>query len=272
MPIITCGTMCCQVTWFPDNVPLLSYGPKRVLNSPSQRNLVEVIRKCLKMGINHFETARMYGTSELQVVDALCGMIESGEIKRSDIIIQTKVVPSKSGKEFAKNWEASWKHMQRLEYIDLFSFHVVSNEWQADWVLSDDDDMPMAFMKNLNAKGIVRHIGFSTHGPAENIMRLISSNKFDFVNIHAHYFGDYHAEGTPINDGLSHGNSACVQKALELDMGVFLISPYDKGGKLYKPTKTVALSAVGHKLTLISFAFLYCWKKAGNLHFVSWTC
>eukprot|EP00816_Leptocylindrus_hargravesii_P013820 CAMPEP_0196804822 /NCGR_PEP_ID=MMETSP1362-20130617/4496_1 /TAXON_ID=163516 /ORGANISM="Leptocylindrus danicus, Strain CCMP1856" /LENGTH=141 /DNA_ID=CAMNT_0042177343 /DNA_START=49 /DNA_END=474 /DNA_ORIENTATION=- len=35
MPIITCGTMCCQVTWFPDNVPLLSYGPKGVLYSPS---------------------------------------------------------------------------------------------------------------------------------------------------------------------------------------------------------------------------------------------
>ena len=76
-----------------------------------------------------------------------------------------------------------------------------------------------------------------------------------------HYFGSYHAEGTPDTCG-GHGNLAAVKKAQELDMGVFLISPYDKGGALYKPTKPVAL-AVGEKMTPMSFVSLYAWGVAG---------
>lgn len=252
IPIVTTGGMRVQQTWFPDNVPLMSLNAAKVLQSKSQENLKETIRLSLKLGMNHFETARMYGTSELQFAKALYDMIESGEIKRSDFILQTKVILSKTADEFEKSWLASWKHLERFVYIDLFSFHVISLDHQVEWALSDDKNSAYAFVKNLRAKGFIRHIGFSTHGPSENIMRLIESNRFDYVNIHAHYFGSYHGEGTPDSVG-GHGNCACVRKAKELDMGLFLISPYDKGGALYKPTKKVAL-AVGENLTPMTFA------------------
>ena len=58
------------------------------------------------------------------------------------------------------------------------------------------------------------------------------------------------------------GNLACVKRALELDMGVFQISPFDKGGKLYRPSKDCAIS-VGTELSPMAFAALYAWKKVG---------
>lgn len=60
---------------------------------------------------------------------------------------------------------------------------------------------------------------------------------------------------------------ACVKRARELDMGLFLISPVDKGGKLYRPSQDV-VSLVGKELTPIAFALLYAWKTNG-FHTVS---
>jgi predicted aldo/keto reductase-like oxidoreductase len=132
--------------------------------------------------------------------------------------------------------------------------------------MDDSEDGCYSFIKEYQAEGKIKHIGFSTHGTAETIMKMIESNKFDYVNIHCHHFGSYHGEGTPDTKG-GHGNLACVKKALELDMGVFQISPFDKGGKLYKPSTAVA-KAIGPDLAPISFAALHSWKTLG-FHTVS---
>lgn len=97
-------------------------------------------------------------------------------------------------------------------------------------------------------------------------MKFINSNKFDYVNLHYHFFGSYHAEGTPDTVG-GHGNLACVKRALELDMGVFNISPADKGGQLYIPSSRVA-RCIGPKLSPIAFACLHSWETA-KMHTVS---
>lgn len=45
-------------------------------------------------------------------------------------------------------------------------------------------------------------------------------------------------------------------------MGLFQISPVDKGGKLYRPSHDV-VSLVGKELTPIAFVLLYAWKDIG---------
>eukprot|EP00934_Nitzschia_sp_Nitz4_P008639 Nitzschia sp. Nitz4//scaffold84_size84139//30119//32022//NITZ4_005194-RA/size84139-snap-gene-0.120-mRNA-1//-1//CDS//3329559021//8629//frame0 len=255
MPIITCGAMRFQHTWMPDSMPI-AISKKKVIQTPSQENIINIVRQCLKMGINHFETARMYGTSEIQLSHALATMIETGEIKRSDFILQTKL-PVRPREGFEKLWEQSWAHLEKLEYIDLLSFWVVSKDDQVELVLSDAEDGIMALALDWKKQGKVKHIGFSTHGTAENVYKLVSSNKFDYVNVHNHYFGDYHAEGTSDTLG-GQGNLASVKKALELDMGVFNISPIDKGGRLYQPSSQVART-IGADMTPITFACLHSW-------------
>ncbi len=187
--------------------------------------------------MNHFETARFYGTSEYQLVDALHELIQSGEIRRSDFIFQTKVGPTKTREEFEKAFMQSWDNIgTKLGYIDLLAIHGLGMPSELATMEGTNTFMDAAMMYKEEKK--VHFVGFSSHGTADIIMKLICSNKFDFVNLHCHFFGSYHAEGTPDTMG-GFGNSACVKKALELDMGLFCISPFDKGGKLYNPTRKV---------------------------------
>lgn len=189
-------------------------------------------------------------------------MMKSGEIKRDDFIFQTKISPSADRKSFEKLFEQSWDHCQKLGHIDLFSFWCVSKKDQTDWVLADGEDSCMAAALEYQKQGKIKHIGFSTHGTAANILEIINSNKMEYVNLHQHYLGSYHAEGTPDGQG-GHGNEHAVKRALELDMGVFQISPMDKGGAMYHPSKTLA-KTLGPKITPMEFALLTSWKSFGH--------
>jgi uncharacterized protein len=266
MPIVTCGGMRVQKTWLPDNLPISST-KESVLKHPSQNQLLQLLRLCFKMGITHFETARFYGTSEMQFSDALWTLMKNGEIKREDFILQTKIPPTENRAKWEELFEQSWAHFgERFGYIDLMAFWCVSSKAQIEQILSDSPDMPMAAALDYQKAGKIKNIGFSTHGTAENILKLIESNKFSFVNLHYHYFGSYHAEGTTDGHG-GHGNARAVKRALELDMGVFNISPVDKGGMMYLPSKTVA-RLLGQKMSPIAFANLTSWKNQ-KFHTVS---
>jgi predicted aldo/keto reductase-like oxidoreductase len=273
MPIITCGSMRFQHTWMPDNVPVVGSSQKKAIQTPSQDNVLNIVRECFKVGITHFETARYYGTSEIQLMTALAQLIELKEIERSDFILQTKLPPTKDGrKAFEKLFNESWDVFQTLGYIDLLSFWCVSSPLGVEWSLSEADDGCMAAALGWKKDGKIKHIGISSHGSASIVMQLIESNKFDYINLHYHYFGSYHAEGTSASEGSdnsnnkeqpdTHGNLACVKRALELDMGVFNISPIDKGGRVYQPSATVART-LGSHLSPISFVTLHGWMTAG---------
>ena len=98
----------------------------------------------------------------------------------------------------------------------------------------------------------------STHGTPDLIKKCILTGKFDYVNLHYHFFGSYHASG--YSDGAGgEGNAANVRLAKEKDMGVFIISPTDKGGALYRPSRTVADCV--YPLSPIAFQCLYLWSQ-----------
>ena len=77
----------------------------------------------------------------------------------------------------------------------------------------------------MKKEGKIRNVGFSTHAQAEVTSSLIARGDFDYLNLHHHFFGDYTASGD--------GN---VRLAHEKDMDMFIISPYDKVGRLHAPS------------------------------------
>jgi predicted aldo/keto reductase-like oxidoreductase len=94
----------------------------------------------------------------------------------------------------------------------------------------------------LKDQGLVRHIGFSSHAPLEMILTGIQDGRFDYVNLH--YYWAFQR------------NAPAVSAAAARDMGVFIISPSDKGGHLYSPPqKLVDLTA---PLSPIVFNDLWC--------------
>src|SRR6266446_5204891 len=112
MPVISCGGMRSQFKW-------QDVEPKEI-PADNQANLEACIRRALELGINHIETARGYGTSEMQLGRIL------PQLARDKIIVQTKIPPKAAVKEFLNAFETSMKYL-KLDYVDLLSLHGINS-------------------------------------------------------------------------------------------------------------------------------------------------
>ena len=226
MPVVTLGCMRFQQTWDANMTDFDKVNPE------GQANLIKLLHYAItKLGINHIETARMYGTSELQLGKAFAKIFDRGDVKREDLIIQTKVnaMPAKA---FRATLEKSFE-LLGLDYIDLFSFHGLNMDNSYKLIFDNEgDENLMDIIKEYQAAGKIKHIGFSTHGQPELVRKCIETDEFEYVNLHYHAFGSYTASG----GGKCGGHLENVRLMNEKDMGVFVISPYDKGGKLFAPS------------------------------------
>jgi hypothetical protein len=204
MPVFSCGGMRYQFKW--QDVP------DSEIPGDNQANLEATIRKALGVGINHIETARDYGTSEMQLGKIL------PQFPREQLIVQTKVCPVEDAKEFRQTFEQSLRNLQ-LDYVDLLGLHGINHGESLDYSMRPGGCLEVA--QQLQSEGKVRFIGFSTHGSEDVILQAINSRQFDYVNLHWYYINQWNWEA--------------ITAANRHDMGVFIISPSDKGGMLYKP-------------------------------------
>ena len=82
MPVLSCGGMRYQFKW-------QDVAPEARSRRRTRQNLEASIHRALELGINHIETARGYGTSEMQLGRIL------PTLPREKIIVQTKVSPKR---------------------------------------------------------------------------------------------------------------------------------------------------------------------------------
>jgi uncharacterized protein len=225
MPVFSCGGMRYQHKW--QDLPMSE------IPDENQLNLEATIRRSLEVGITHIETARFYGSSEVQLGQIL------PKLNRQDFIFQTKVAPVADPQEFRKTFELCLSRLN-LEYVDLFGLHGINDRTTLDFALRDGGCWEVA--KQLQAEGKIRSIGFSTHAPLDIILEAIESDKFDYVNLHWYY--------------INQTNWAAVEAATRHDMGVFIISPTNKGGLLNQPS--AKLVELCQPLSPIVFNNLFC--------------
>ena len=225
MPVFSCGGMRYQHKWDdikPEEVP-----------EDGQRNLEATILRSLELGINHIETARGYGSSEMQL-----GWILP-RLPREKMIVQTKVAPVATAREFVETFETSMRYL-KLDHVDLLTLHGINDAELLDWSLREGGCLDAA--RKLQREGRCKHIGFTTHATTDIILRAIDTGEFDYVNLHWYFVNDF--------------NWPAVEAAAARDMGLFIISPNDKGGMLYAPPpKMRELCA---PLTPMAFNDLYC--------------
>jgi hypothetical protein len=225
MPVFSCGGMRYQYKW--QDLPLSD------IPADNQNNLEATIRRSLELGINHIETARYYGSSEVQLGQVL------PQLNRQEYICQTKVPPVADPQEFRRNFDLCLSRLN-LDYVDLLGIHGINNQEMYDYALRDGGCWEVA--KELQAEGKVRFIGFSTHAPTQIIVNAIETDKFDYVNLHWYY--------------INQTNWEAIEVANRHDLGVFIISPTNKGGLLNKPSpKLVELC---QPLSPIVFNDLFC--------------
>ena len=225
IPVFSCGGMRYQYKW--------QDLPQWRIPKDNQHNLEATIRRSFELGINHIETARGYGSSEMQLGQIL------PQLPREKLIFQTKVSPQREASDFRRKFQQSLQFCQ-LEYVDLLGLHGINNEETLHNSIRPGGCLAEA--KKLKEEGKVRHIGFSTHGATEIIIKAIETGEFDYVNLHWYYINQW--------------NWSAIEAARRHDMGVFIISPTDKGGHLYNPpAKLVELC---QPLSPIVFNDLFC--------------
>lgn len=231
------------------------------VSSDCQDNLVRLLKRAVvDFGMKHIETARGYGCSELQLGVALKQLFDAGDVKREDLILQTKVGATAFAGDFRKTLETSFATLQ-VDYLDLFAFHGLNMDYQYDWVFGESREGGncMDVVKEYVAAGKIRHVGFSTHAPEDLIRRFIQTDAFEYINLHYHYFGSYTTTGV----GKTQGNLENIQLLKEKDMGVFVISAYDKGGKLYEPSNKLRTLCLP-EMEPMAFGSAWLWNHSNT--------
>lgn len=225
IPVFSCGGMRYQHKW--QDIP---FGD---VPDENQRNLEATIERSLALGIHHIETARGYGSSEMQLGQVL------PKFDRDRLIIQTKVSPKDDPKEFKKEFDRSLNFLN-LDYVDLLGIHGINTPQLLEQTVRSGGCLDE--VRKLQEQGKVRFVGFSTHGPTDVIINAIQTNQFDYVNLHWYY--------------INQANWKAIEVANRHDMGVFIISPSDKGGQLYNPPQK--LVELCQPLSPMVFNDLFC--------------
>ncbi len=226
MPVFTCSGMRFQFSWNRSDTP----------TQQSKQKVKSTILRALELGINHIETAYGYGTSEEEIGSVI------KNLPRNSFILQTKVSPRKDVNEFLKRIEESLK-LLHVDYLDLFAIHGINNEELLSYTLQKGGCLE-AVLK-LKKQGLVRHVGFSTHGSTDIILKAVKSGVFDFINLHWYY--------------IFQDNWPVILEANKRNMGVLIISPNDKGGKLYDPPEK--LRKLTSPLSPMIFNDLFCLSR-----------
>ncbi|MFB6277323.1 MAG: aldo/keto reductase [Halothece sp.] len=225
MPVFSCGGMRYQHKW--QDIPLAD------VPDQNQKNLETTIERSLEVGINHIETARGYGSSEMQLGQVL------PKFDRDQLIIQTKIAPKDDPKEFRRQFEQSLQFLN-LDYVDLLGIHGINTEELLEQTIRPGGCLDE--VRKLQAQGKVRFVGFSTHAPTDVIIKTIETDQFDYLNLHWYY--------------INQTNWEAIEVANRYDLGVFIISPSDKGGQLYQPPQK--LVDLCQPLSPMVFNDLFC--------------
>ena len=231
MPVFSCGGMRFQEDW--------KDKPLEEVNAEVQANLEATVDHAFEIGVNHFETARGYGMSEKQLGQVL------PKLPRDEILVQTKIAPHKDPQQFSDELIDSLDRLN-LDRVDLFTLHGINTKEHLQWALSPGGCFDAA--QDLRRRNKCRFVGFSTHGQLDVILRAVEHGQpvtgegFDYINLHWYF--------------IFQRNWPVIERAAARDMGVFIISPSDKGGRLYSPSeKLVRLCTPLHPM---AFNDLFC--------------
>ena len=235
IPILSLGGMRFQKSW--DQLEFSK------ISNRDQNKVENILTLANKYGLSHVETAKYYGTSEVQL-----GMgFQNTKIIPN--IIQTKIPPNIDPEIFERDVLTSIEKL-KVKRIDLLAIHGINTDEHLQQAVRDGGCIDI--LRNFQKENLIGSIGFSTHGKASLIEKAIATNLFDYVNLHWYF--------------INQENTHVIDLASKFDLGVFIISPTDKGGHLHTPS--IKLLELCRPLHPIVFNDLFCLRNK-NVHTLS---
>ncbi|MDA9692548.1 aldo/keto reductase [Prochlorococcus sp. AH-736-N03] len=235
IPVLSLGGMRFQKSWDQLDFSEVSY--------EEQIKVENILDLATQYGLNHVETAKDYGTSEVQL--GMC-------FKNTKIIpniIQTKIPPNSDPEIFERDVTTSIEKL-KVKKIDLLAIHGINTAEHLHQAIREGGCIDI--LRNFQKENLIGSIGFSTHGKSSLIEKAISTNLFDYVNLHWYF--------------INQENTKVINLANKHDLGVFIISPTDKGGHLHTPSRKML--ELCKPLHPIVFNDLFCLRNQ-NVHTLS---
>ena len=170
----------------------------------TEHEAVEVVQRCLDLGVTFLDTANSYTTSEERIGKAIAG-------RRERVLIATKT----GARDKATALEHLELSLRRLntDYIDLWQFHGVSTFEVYERVLGLDGAMEAA-QEALRA-GKVRHVGVTSHS-MDVALDMVPSGHFETIQF-------------PFNFVTREPADELVPLAQEHDVGFIAMKPLAGG-------------------------------------------
>lgn len=204
---------------------MFSLGTMRCLESLEM--MQQVVSAAVAQGINHIETAQGYGQGERYIGQAL------SSLDRESLVLTTKLLP---GRDVDRLVDESLARLN-TDYLDCLAVHGVNTLEHLQQVEAMGPDLQQAIKD-----GRVRHVGVSSHGSREVLMGAIALPMISFINLHYYFFNPR--------------NAAAIELAHQRDLGIFIISPADKGGQLYTPPKKLQQLCAPFDPLLLTYRWL----------------
>jgi len=165
---------------------------------------VLAVRKAYEMGINFFDTARAYTTSEERIGEAL-------EDVREDVLIASKSV-HKDREGLLEDLEVSLRNL-RTDYLDLYQLHMISKE--ETWEQVRGAEGALEGLLEAKDEGKINHLGITSHSP-ELMTEVLRERIFETVMIPYNYLTQRPADGL-------------LPLCAELNVGTIVMKPFGGG-------------------------------------------
>ena len=207
--------------------------------------LQETIAAAWALGINHWETAQSYGQSEVYLGQALRNL----RIPRDQWFLTTKLLPL-SGADTRSALERSLTRLQ-LDFVDGLAIHGINTPEHLAQILAPGGMVEV--LQQAQGEGLVTHLGFSTHGALDLILETIATGCFSFINLHYSLF--------------FQRNAPALHRAAQEDLGIFIISPADKGGLLHQSPERLRDLCTPLSPLDLNYRFLLADRRVTTLSF-----
>jgi len=200
-----------------DELSILGFGCMRFPTkngSLDEERSIALIRECIHMGINYFDTAYFYngGKSESLLGKAL------RDGYRSKVKIATKLPPFMVKKlDGAKSIFTTQLKRLQTDYIDYYLLHMLQDKAGFDRMKNLGI---IDWLEDLKSRGIIRNIGFSFHGSKYDFEQIIKAYPWDFCQIQYNYM-----------DVNNQAGKYGLQLAYSLGIPVIVMEPL-RGGRL----------------------------------------
>jgi predicted aldo/keto reductase-like oxidoreductase len=184
------------------NVSVIGFGGEWIVPS-SVENACEMLRRGFDLGINYFDTARIYGNSEEKVGMAL-------EDVRDKVVIATKTF-------HLFDLDAAWVDLKqslrnlRTDRVDIVLMQHIDNESTLERVMEEEKSV-LSVLKEARSQGKLDFIGVSGHKPYI-LAKAIQTGEFDMILV-------------PFNIISREVTEELLPLAKKLDVGVATMKPF----------------------------------------------